>query len=93
MDSLGNVNHAISISGYWIFDSNHEKERFLTQESLYVICYPSISDKQVATLQSVFYTVRYIWEWINLTNDKHENVGKMNIHKKITNNNEERYYI
>ena len=25
MDSLGNVNRAISIVGYWIFDSNHEK--------------------------------------------------------------------
>ena len=25
MDSLGNVNHAISIVGYWIFDSNYEK--------------------------------------------------------------------
>ena len=25
MDTLGNVNHDISILGYWIFDSNHEK--------------------------------------------------------------------
>ena len=25
MDYLGNDNHAISVVGYWIFDSNHEK--------------------------------------------------------------------
>ena len=25
MDSLGNVNHAISVVGYWIFDSNYKK--------------------------------------------------------------------
>ena len=32
MDSLGNVNHAISIIWYWIFDSNYKKALFLTQE-------------------------------------------------------------
>ena len=32
MDSLGNVNHDISILGYWIFDSNHDKSLYLTQE-------------------------------------------------------------
>ena len=31
MDSLGNVNHAIIIVGYWIFDSNYKKALFLTQ--------------------------------------------------------------
>ena len=25
VDSLGNVNHAISVVGSWIFDSNYEK--------------------------------------------------------------------
>ena len=29
MDSLGNVNHAISVVGYWIFDSNYKKAFFL----------------------------------------------------------------
>ena len=37
MDSLGNVNNAISIVGYWIFDSNYNKSLFLTQESLDII--------------------------------------------------------
>ena len=31
MDSLGNVNRAISIVGYWIFDSKYKKALFLTQ--------------------------------------------------------------
>ena len=31
MESLGNVNHAISIVGYWIFESNYAKSLFLTQ--------------------------------------------------------------
>ena len=25
MDTVGNVNHAVSIVGYWIFDSNYKK--------------------------------------------------------------------
>ena len=29
MESLGNVNHDISISGHWIFYSNYEKALFL----------------------------------------------------------------
>ena len=28
MDSLGNLNHAISMIGYWIFDSNYKKALF-----------------------------------------------------------------
>ena len=32
MESLGNMNNAISVVGYWIFDSNYEKALSLTQE-------------------------------------------------------------
>ena len=32
MESLVNVNHAISIVGYWIFDSSYKKSLCLTQE-------------------------------------------------------------
>ena len=32
MDSLVNVNHAISFVGYWIFDSNYEKALVLNRE-------------------------------------------------------------
>ena len=37
MDSLGNLKHAISILGHWIFDSNYEKVFCFTQESLDII--------------------------------------------------------
>ena len=30
MDTLGDLNHAISIVGYWIFESNYEKALHLT---------------------------------------------------------------
>ena len=39
---LGNVNHAISVVGYWIFDSNYEKVLVLNRESLDIICAPSV---------------------------------------------------
>ena len=38
MDYLGNVNHAISVVGYWIFDSNYKKALVLNRESLHMIC-------------------------------------------------------
>ena len=44
MVSLVNANHSISIVGHWIFDSNYEKSLFFTQESLDVICFPSIGE-------------------------------------------------
>ena len=31
MDSLGNVNHAISVVGSWIFDSNYERALVLNR--------------------------------------------------------------
>ena len=37
MDYLGNVNHAISVVGYWIFDSNYKKSLVINIESLYMI--------------------------------------------------------
>ena len=61
IDSLGNVNHVISVVGYWIFDSNNKKAICLTQESLDIICSTYIGEEPVATFQSVFYAVRYSW--------------------------------
>ena len=61
MESLVHVNHAISIVGNWIFDSKYEKSRCLTQESMDIICSPSVGKELVATLRSVHYAVRYIW--------------------------------
>ena len=51
MDSLGNVNHDISVVGYCIFDSNYEKSLVLNRESLDTICAPSVGEEQVAELK------------------------------------------
>ena len=48
MESLGNVNHAISVVGYWIFDSNYKKSLVLNRESLDMICAPSVGEEQVS---------------------------------------------
>ena len=44
MDSLGNVNHAISVVVNLIFDSNHEKSLFLNRASLDMIFTPSVGE-------------------------------------------------
>ena len=62
MESLVSLNHAISIVGHWVFDYNYKKSLCLTQESLDIICYPSIGEELVATFQYVYYAVRYSWE-------------------------------
>ena len=54
IDSLGNVNHDISIVGYWIFDSNYKQALFLTRESLDIIFSPSVSEEQVEKAKQYF---------------------------------------
>ena len=49
MNSIGNVNHAISIVGHWIFYSKYKKALCLIQELLGIICSPSIGEELVAT--------------------------------------------
>ena len=45
MDSLVNVNHAISVVGYWIFDSNYEKALVLNRELLDIKFPPSVGEE------------------------------------------------
>ena len=61
MDSLGNVNHAISVVGIWIFDSNYERALVLNKASLDMICAPSVGEEQDAMLEKVYYAFRYIY--------------------------------
>ena len=61
MDSLGNVNHAISVVGSWIFESNYERALVLNRESLDMICAPSVGEEQDAMLEKVYYAFRYIY--------------------------------
>ena len=60
MDSLGNVNHSISVVGYWIFDSNYKKAFVLNRESLDMIYAPSVGEEKAAKFETVFAAVRYI---------------------------------
>ena len=66
MESLVNVNHDISVVGYFIFDSIYNKALFLTQELLDIICSTFIGGELVAMFRSAFYSGRYIWEPGNL---------------------------
>ena len=61
MESLGNLNHAISIVGHYIFDYNYNKSLCLTQVSMDIICSPSIGEELFDTFRSLFNAVRYIW--------------------------------
>ena len=61
MYSLGNVNHAISVVGNWIFDSNYKNELVLNMASLDIICAPSVGEEQDAIFETVFTAVRYIF--------------------------------
>ena len=58
MDYLGNVNHSISVVGYWKFDSNYKKSLVLNRESLDMICAQSVGEEQVANIETLFTPVR-----------------------------------
>ena len=57
MDYLVNVNHDISVIGYWIFDSNYKKELILNRELLDMICALSVGEEQVTDFETVFTAV------------------------------------
>ena len=60
MYSLVNVNHAISVVGNWIFDSNYEIALVLNMASLDMICTPFFGEEQDPKFELVFTAVRYI---------------------------------
>ena len=66
MESLGNLNHTISVVGYWIFDSNYKRALVLNRESLDIICALSVGEEQVAKFETVFTSVRYICLYAHL---------------------------
>ena len=57
---LGNMNRAISVVGYWIFDTNYEKSLVLNRELLVMLCTPSVGEEQVVDFETVFTAVRNI---------------------------------
>ena len=68
MDSVGNVNHAVSLVGYWIFESNNKKSLPLTLYSLNILCPTSVGEGIFVVFESVFHAFIYI-----------NNIGKMKI--------------
>ena len=60
MDDLGNVNRAISVVGYWIFDSNYKKALVRNIESLDMICAQYVGEEEAAEFEKLFSSVRYI---------------------------------
>ena len=55
------MNRAISIVGYWIFDSNYKQVLFMTRESLDLISSIYVVEEHVVEFETVFYAVRYEW--------------------------------
>ena len=53
MDSLGNVNHAISVVGSLIFYLNYERALVLNRASLDMMCAPSVGEEQDAMFERV----------------------------------------
>ena len=66
MDSLGNVNHAISVVGNCIFESNYEKALLINRASLDMICAPSVREEHDYIFQTVFTAVVYIFNGAQL---------------------------
>ena len=53
MNSLGNLNHAVSVVGKWIFDYKYQKALPLTIESLNIICFFSDKEKTVTLFDNL----------------------------------------
>ena len=70
---MGNVNHAISVVGSCIFDSNYEKALVLNRASLDMICASSIGEEQAACFEKVYYSVRFISKETQLKEKKEHN--------------------
>ena len=58
MDYLDNVNHAIIVVGYWIFESKYERAIVLNRELLDMICAPYVGEELVAAFETYFCAVR-----------------------------------
>ena len=59
MKPLGNVNHALSVVGKWIFHSNFLKSLMLSIEYLSLVFSFSKEDRLFAFFDTVFYAIRY----------------------------------
>ena len=75
MNSIRNVNHAISIVGHWISESNYKKALFLKQESLDIICSPSVGEWQSVTFDPYFMLLIKFGNQFIFKKDKHDTIS------------------
>ena len=54
MDTVDHINHAVSIVGYWIFDSKYKNSLPLKIDSLNLICSPSEGEELFAWFEKKF---------------------------------------
>ena len=54
MVTVGNVNHALSIVGHWIFEYNYKKSLPLTLESFNVIFSPLVGEGLISRFETIF---------------------------------------
>ena len=59
MESVGNVNHAVSIVRYWISDPNYKHALLLKIDSLNLIYSPTEGEGTFSVFETVFHTVIY----------------------------------
>ena len=60
MDTSGDINHAVIISGRWIYDSNLKIALHLIKEYLDLICYLSKYDYGMYEFEIFLCAVRYL---------------------------------
>ena len=60
MDTVGNVNNAVSIVGNRIFDSNYKKAPQLTTETLNIICSTVEGEGIFTMFETMFSIFRYV---------------------------------
>ena len=60
MDSVDNVNHAVSVVGEWIFYSNYEKSLPFNIFPLHLFCDCFDKEAYFGIVQEVYYAVRCV---------------------------------
>ena len=69
IDYLSNVNRAINVVGYWIFESNYKRALVLNRESLNMICALFVGEVNFAVFGTVCTAVKNICLYARLKKD------------------------
>ena len=91
MDTLVNVNRAISKVGYWIFDFNYEKALCLKNNHWIWYAFFPLVKKKLQNLNQYFTPLDTCGHQLIIKLDKYEDTSKMTIHQKNEQNKETNY--